>query len=215
MSNIHFFILYIFSFSFISSNNDYNKEELNSIINEYESNISQAKLISCINLLHSFLSQRDGDQKLKSQIKSSQFPHDKYYIKFITASIQKCYDKINNNQVSYLLTQENTDNYNTLNSSITNLIKIEEINNVDLTDEEQIIYDKISTKFSDYIPSKKNKKKNKGFFEEYKILIMTGWIILGGILFYLRYFKDSEPKKKTKISDINTNKKHNKRKGKK
>ena len=193
---------------------EYNNDELNSIINEYESNISQAKLISCMNLLHSFLSQRDGDQKLKSEIKSSQFPHDKYYLKFITASIQKCYDKINNNQVSYLLTQENTDNYNTLNSSITNLIKIEEIKNVDLTDEEQIIYDKISTKFSDFIPSKKNKKK-KGFFEEYKIWIMTGWIILGGILFYLRYLKESEPKKKTKINDVNTNKKHNKRKGKK
>ncbi len=213
MSNIHFLILYIFSFSFFLANNDYNKEELNSIINDYESNISQAKLISCINLLYSFLSQRDGDQKLKSQIKSSQFPHDKYYTKFIAASLKKCSDKINNNQVSYLLTQENTDNYNTLNSSITNLIKIEEIKDVDLTDEEQIIYDKISTKFSDFIPSKKNKKKS--FFEEYKTLLITCWIILGGILFYFRYLNESKPKKKEKINDININKKHNKRKGKK
>ena len=38
-----------------------------------------------MNLLHSFLSQRDGDQKLKSQIKSSKFPHEQFYIKYISS----------------------------------------------------------------------------------------------------------------------------------
>ena len=184
MSFFQIIILNIYSFIFIQSN--YNTEELNSIINEYESNISQAKLISCINLLHSFLAQRDGDQKLKSQIKSTKFPHDKFYIKFISSSVKNCYDKINNNQASYLLTQENSDNYNTLNTSLTNLIKYEEIKNVELTNEERDIYDKISKKFSDFIPNKNKKKKNNiNFFEKNKIWITISFIIFGCILFYL------------------------------
>ena len=213
MSLIHTFITHIF-FLFLV-NCDYNNDELSSIINEYESNISQAKLISCMNLLQSFLSQRDGDQKLKSYFKSSTFPHDKLYIKYISSTMKKCYDKINNAQISYLLTQENTDNYNTLNTSITNLIKFEEIKNIDLTKEEQNIYDKISKKFSDFSPSNKKKKKKKGFYEEYKNWIITSFIIIGSILFYFRYLKKSEPKIQKKNVINEKNKKQNKRKGRK
>ena len=210
MSLFQIFISYIY-FLILSKCDNLN-DELNSIINEYESNISQAKIISCINLLHSFLSQRDGDQKLKSKIKASQFPSDKLYKKYISSSIKKCYDKINNNQVSFLLTQENTDNYNTLNTSITNLIKFEEIKDIELTNEEQNIYDQISQKFSDFSFNKTKKKKKKGFYEENKILIITFFIIIGSSLFYFRYLKQSE--KKVQKKNI-INKKQNKRKGKK
>ena len=213
MSFFQIFILYIYSLIFINSN--YNTEELNSLINEYDSNISQAKLISCINLLHSFLAQRDGDQKLKSQIKSTKFSHEKFYIKFIASSVKKCFDKINNNQVSYLLTQENSDNYNTLNTSLTNLIKYEEIKNIELTNEERDIYDKISKKFSDFIPNKNKKKKNVSFFEKYKILITFGFIAFGCFLFYLRYLKHNNNTNIHKNNKSNENhKKTNKRKGK-
>ena len=194
---------------------EYNNDELNSIINEYESNISQAKLISCMNLLHSFLSQRDGDQKLKSEIKSSKFSHEELYIKYISSSIKKCYDKINNNQISYLLTQENIDNYNTLNSSITNLIKLEEIKNIELTKEEKNIYDKISKKFSDFSPNNQKKKKQKGFYEDNKIWIITCSIIIGSILFYFRYLKKDKPKVQKNNIINEKNKKQNKRKGRK
>ena len=213
MSLFQIFISYIY-FLILSKCDNLN-DELNSIINEYESNISQAKIISCINLLHSFLSQRDGDQKLKSKIKASQFPSDKLYKKYISSSIKKCYDKINNNQVSFLLTQENTDNYNTLNTSITNLIKFEEIKDIELTNEEQNIYDIISQKFSDFSYKKKKKKKKKGFYEENKIWIITFFIIIGSILFYFRYLKQSEKKVQKKNIINEKNKKQNKRKGKK
>ena len=213
MSLFQIFISYIY-FLILSKCDNLN-DELNSIINEYESNISQAKIISCINLLHSFLSQRDGDQKLKSKIKISEFPSDKLYKKYISSSIKKCYDKINNNQVSFLLTQENTDNYNTLNSSITNLIKFEEIKDVELTNEEQNIYDVISQKFSDFSFNKTKKKKKKGFYEENKILIITFFIIIGSSLFYFRYLKQSEKKVQKKNILNEKNKKQNKRKGKK
>ena len=213
MSFFQIFITYIYFFILVNCDNT--NDELNSIINEYESNIFQAKLISCMNLLHSFLSQKDGDQKLKSYIKSSSFPHDKLYIKYITSSIKKCSDKINNNQISYLLTQENMDNYNTLNSSITNLIRFEGIKNIELTKEEQNIYDKISKKFSDFTPNKTKKKKKIGFYEENKIWIITGWIIIGSILFYLRYLRKGEPTIKKKNIINEKNKKTNKRKGKK
>ena len=213
MSLFQIFISYIY-FLILSKCDNLN-DELNSIINEYESNISQAKIISCINLLHSFLSQRDGDQKLKSKIKASQFPSDKLYKKYISSSIKKCYDKINNNQVSFLLTQENTDNYNTLNTSITNLIKFEEIKDVELTNEEQNIYDIISQKFSDFSFNKTKKKKKKGFYEENKILIITFFIIIGSSLFYFRYLKQSEKKVQKKNIINEKNKKQNKRKGKK
>ena len=194
---------------------EYNNDEHNSIINEYESNISQAKLISCMNLLHSFLSQRDGDQKLKSEIKSSKFSHEELYIKYISSSIKKCYDKINNNQISYLLTQENIDNYNTLNSSITNLIKLEEIKSIELTKEEKNIYDKISKKFSDFSPNNQKKKKQKSFYEENKIWIITCSIIVGSILFYFRYLKKDKPKVQKNNIINEKNKKQNKRKGRK
>ena len=213
MSLFQIFISYIY-FLILSKCDNLN-DELNSIINEYESNISQAKIISCINLLHSFLSQRDGDQKLKSKIKASQFPSDKLYKKYISSSIKKCYDKINNNQVSFLLTQENTDNYNTLNTSITNLIKFEEIKDIELTNEEQNIYDQISQKFSDFSFNKTKKKKKKGFYEENKIWIITFFIIIGSILFYFRYLKQSEKKVQKKNIINEKNKKQNKRKGKK
>ena len=213
MSFFQIFITYIYFFILV--NCDKTNDELNSIINEYESNISQAKIISCMNLLHSYLSQRDGDQKLKSKIKSSKFPSDKLYKKYISSSIKKCYDKINNNQVSYLLTQENTDNYNTLNSSITNLIKFEEIKDIELTKEEQNIYDKISQKFSDFSTDKTKKKKKKGLYKDNQIWIITFFIIIGSILFYFRYLKKSEKKVQKKNIINEKNKKQNKRKGKK
>ena len=204
---IFFLILCLHILSNCESN-----DELNSIINEYESNISQAKLITCINLLQSFLSQRDGDQKLKQRIKESKLAHDKLYIKYITFSIKKCTEKINSDQISYLLTAENSDNYNTLNTSITNLIKLEDIENIDLTKEEQDIYDKISTKFLDNDkPKKKNNKKN--FYEKHKIIIITCFIILGSFLFYLRFLKSAPSAQIKNKNEIN--KKNNKRKGKK
>ena len=132
MSKINLIFLSLFScMVYICCDND---EELNSIINEYEINTSQLKLISCMNLMHSFLAQRDGDQKLKKMIENSKFEHDKLFKKYVTLSIKKCSDNINRNQINYLLTPEHSDNYNTLNSSITNLIKInDEIKNVELT----------------------------------------------------------------------------------
>ena len=190
------------------------EDEFNLIIQEYESNISQLKLISCFNLIHSFLSQRDGDQRLKKFIKSSKISHDKLFIKFLTSSIKHCSDKINSDQMNYLLTQENIDNYNTLNSSITNLIKLnKEINNADLTEEEEFIYNKISKKlFSQEIKNKKNKQ----IFQQSKIILFTILIIIGSILFYLRYVKLNKKIRKNSIEkNINEINKKSHRKKKK
>ena len=208
MSRINFFVLSLLSFLFyINCNND---EDLKSIINEYESSTSQLKLISCLNLVHSFLSQRDGDQKLKKMIKNTNFPHNQLFKKFITLSIKKCTDNIKSNQINYLLTMENTDNYNTLNSSITNLIKSnEEIKSVELTKEEEYIYNKISKNIIDYENKSKN-KKNKGFFQKYKTIIITILlIIIGCILFYLRYLKN--PIKEVKKDNNNKTEEINKK----
>ena len=91
--------------------------------------------------------------------------------------------------MSYLLTQENSDNFNTLNSSITNLIKYSEIKNVELTNDEKFLYDKISTKFSEFTPKKNKKKKNENFYDKYKIWFTIGFIVLGFVLFYLRFIR--------------------------
>ena len=185
---------------------DYNDEDLTSIIDDYESNKLQLKLISCLNLVHSFLSQRDGDQKLKKIIKNSKFPHDKFFIKYVTSSMKKCSDKINSQQITYLLTPENTDNYNTLNSSITNLIKINEnIDNIELTNDEQFIYDKISKQIFEQSLKSSKKKKEKGFFQKYKPILITVLVIIGSILFYLRYIKKGikEEKKDNILKETN------------
>ena len=185
---------------------DYNDDDLTSIIDDYESNKLQLKLISCLNLVHSFLSQRDGDQKLKKIIKNSKFPHDKFFIKYVTSSMKKCSDKINSQQITYLLTPENTDNYNTLNSSITNLIKINEnIDNIELTKDEQFIYDKINKQIFEQNIKSSKKKKEKGFFQKYKPILITALVIIGSILFYLRYVKKGikEEKKDNNLKETN------------
>ena len=209
-TRINFFVLSFILLSFLFYINCNNDEDLKSIINEYESSTSQLKLISCLNLVHSFLSQRDGDQKLKKMIKNTNFPHNQLFKKFITLSIKKCTDNINSNQINYLLTMENTDNYNTLNSSITNLIKSnEEIKSVELTKEEEYIYNKISKNIIDY-ENKSRNKKNKGFFQEYKtVIITTLLIIIGCILFYLRYLKN--PIKEVKKDNNNKTEEINKK----
>jgi len=201
--------LFILSFLLIINSincYDYNDDDLTSIIDDYESNKLQLKLISCLNLVHSFLSQRDGDQKLKKIIKNSNFPHDKFFIKYVTLSMKKCSDKINSQQITYLLTPENTDNYNTLNSSITNLIKINEnIDNIELTNDEQFIYDKISKQIFEQSLKSSKKKKEKGFFQKYKPILITVLVIIGSILFYLRYIKKGikEEKKDNILKETN------------
>ena len=211
-SKIELFILSLLLFSqtiLINCNND--DDDLKLIIEDYETNVSQLKLISCLNILHSFLSQRDGDQKLKKMIKNSNYPHDKLYIKYITSSIKKCSDKINSNQISYLLTPENFDNYNTLNSSITNLIKLnEDINNVELTNDEQYIYDKISKQIIEQEQKYIKKKKKKGFYQEHKPIIIAILIIIGSILFYMRYMRKTTKDDKNK-NNVNNTKEINKK----
>ena len=165
-----------------------NDDTLNSIIEEYESNIIQLKLISCLSLVHSYLTQKEGDQKLRQLIKKSNLPHDKLFSKFLASSIKQCSDKINSNQINYLLTPENTDNYNTLNYSITNLIKLdEEIKSIELTKEEGNIYDKISKRIFDKENKTKNKQKQR-FFQEYKAIIIAILTITGSLLLYRKYF---------------------------
>ena len=212
MSKKNIIILSLFSFIIIICCN--NDEELNSIINEYEVNTSQLNLISCMNLIHSFLAQRDGDQKLKKMIKNSKFDHDNFFKKYVTLSIKQCSDNINSNQINYLLTPEHSDNYNTLNSSITNLIKInDEIKDVELTSEEQIIYDRISKKIFEQQTKTKNKKK-KSLYEEYKTIIIAVFIIIGSILFYIKYLKKEEKKVIKNNNDKDSNKKTYKRRKK-
>ena len=203
--------LFILSFLLIINSiicYNYNDEDLTSIIDDYESNKLQLKLISCLNLVHSFLSQRDGDQKLKKIIKNSKFSHDKLFIKYVTSSMKKCSDKISSQQITYLLTPENTDNYNTLNTSITNLIKINEnFDTIELTKDEQFIYDKISKQIFEQNLKSSKKKKEKGVFQKYKAIIITALIIIGSILFYFRYVKREIKEEKKDNNFKETNKK--------
>ena len=210
MSKIKNILLLLFSFIIYIKCDD----ELQSVIAEYESNLIQLKLISCLNLVHSYLAQRDGDQKLKKMIKNSNLPHDKLYTKFIASSIKKCSDKITSNQINYLLTPENIDNYNTLNSSITNLIKVEEeIKNLELTKEEENIYDKISERIFES-ENKTKKKIKKRFFQKYKTIIIAIIIIIGSYLFYRKYFKKETKVVKKEKNEKEVNKKSNRRKKK-
>ena len=205
MSKIKNILLLLFSFIIYIKYYD----ELQSVIAEYESNLIQLKLISCLNLVHSYLAQRDGDQKLKKMIKNSNLPHDKLYTKFIASSIKKCSDKITSNQINYLLTPENIDNYNTLNSSITNLIKVEEeIKNLELTKEEENIYDKISERIFES-ENKTKKKIKKRFFQKYKTIIIAIIIIIGSYLFYRKYFKKETKAVKKEKYEKELNKKFN------
>ena len=213
--SIKIFILSFLSIINIINSYSYNDEDLTSIIDDYESNKLQLKLISCLNLVHSFLSQRDGDQKFKKKIKNTKFSQDKLFIKYVTASMKKCSDNINSQQITYLLTPENFDNYNTLNSSITNLIKINEnIDNVELTKDEQFIYDKISKQIFEQNFKSSKKKKEKGFFQKYKAILITALVIIGSILFYWRYVKREIKVEKKDNDNKETNKKQFKRRKK-
>ena len=186
--------------TFSDSTNSY--DNLDNFISDFENVAYKTKLISCVNLIKTYLSQRDGDQVLKRLIQRTNQPKNKTYIKQIISKINSCVKNINKEQIQFLLTPENIDNYNTLNNSITKLIKNQnEITNVELTKEEQKIFDTISSNFQFNDNIKKKKNKFLKFISNNKIGLIFSSVIIGiisFICFKLIVGKDANKEKKEK-----------------
>ena len=159
-------------------------DNLDNFISDFENIIYRTKIISCANLIKTYLSQRDGDPVLKRLIQRTNQPKNETYIKHIISSVNLCVKNINKEQMQFLLTPENIDNYNTLNNSITKLIKNKnEITNVALTNEERKIYDIINSNFQFNGEVKKKENKFLKFIINNKIGLIFSSLIIGVISF--------------------------------
>ena len=159
----------------------------------YQASIHQIKMVSCLNLVEATIKQNNGYKDLLTLMETTKLDKSKLYIKYIMGMMVKCVNNIKNEQIDYLITPENADNYNLKNESITNLIKINGnlIKTTELTAEENQYYNEINKNVNKF---EKNKKE-KGFFEKY-IYYIAGGIILFTLLFSTTLFRGSKPQKK-------------------
>ena len=79
----------------------------------------EVKMVSCLNLIEHTLKQEGGIKDLTLTIKLNK---DKLYIKYIIEMLEKCMKKINKEQIDYLISPENINNYDLKNKENSNLI---------------------------------------------------------------------------------------------
>ena len=85
----------------------------------YETAMHEVKMVSCLNLIEHALKQDGGIKDLTLTIKLNK---DKLYIKYIIEMLEKCMKKINKEQIDYLISPENINNYDLKNKENSNLI---------------------------------------------------------------------------------------------
>ena len=159
----------------------------------YQASIHQIKMVSCLNLVEATIKQNNGYKDLLTLMETTKLDKSKLYIKYIMGMMVNCVNKIQNEQIDYLITPENADNYNLKNESIINLIKINGnlIKTTELTAEENEYYNEINKN----VKKTEKNKREKGFFEKY-IYYIAGGIILFTLLFSTTLFRGSKPQKK-------------------
>ena len=143
----------------------------------YETAMHEVKMVSCLNLIEHTLKQEGGIKDLTLTIKLNK---DKLYIKYIIEMLEKCMKKINKEQIDYLISPENINNYDLKNKENSNLIQIEgnkSLSNV-FTYEQDDLIKKINKKIE------KTKKKKK------YIWYIFGVIMLFTFILNLNFFKD-------------------------
>ena len=158
----------------------------------YQASIHQIKMVSCLNLVEAAIKQTNGYKDLLTLMETTKLDKSKLYIKYIMGMMVNCVNKIKNEQIDYLITPENADNYNLKNESITNLIKINGnlIKTTELTAEENEYYNEINKN----VKKTEKNKREKGFFEKY-IYYIVGGILLLSLIFSASFFRDFKPKK--------------------
>ena len=159
----------------------------------YQASIHQIKMVSCLNLVEAAIKQTNGYKDLVTLMETTKLDKSKLYIKYIMGMMVNCVNKIKNEQIDYLITPENADNYNLKNESITNLIKINGnlIKTTELTAEENEYYNEINKN----VKKTEKNKKEKGFFEK-NIYYIGGGFILFTLILSTTLFKDFKPKKR-------------------
>ena len=159
----------------------------------YQASIHQIKTVSCLNLVEAAIKQTNGYKDLLTLMETTKLDKSKLYIKYIMGMMVNCVNKIKNEQIDYLITPENADNYNLKNESITNLIKINGnlIKTTELTAEENEYYNEINKN----VKKTEKNKKEKGFFEK-NIYYIGGGFILFTLILSTTLFKDFKPKKR-------------------
>ena len=159
----------------------------------YQASIHQIKMVSCLNLVEAAIKQTNGYKDLLTLMETTKLDKSKLYIKYIMGMMVNCVNKIKNEQIDYLITPENADNYNLKNESITNLIKINGnlIKTTELTAEENEYYNEINKN----VKKTEKNKKEKEFFEK-NIYYIGGGFILFTLILSTTLFKDFKPKKR-------------------
>ena len=153
---------------------------------EHKTSIFQMKLIACLSLISNSLKGNDGNIYLHQAIKKTKFNREKFYEKYTIALITQCINNINQGQLEYILIPENVDNYNIQNQTLINLLKLDyEINNLELTYEENEINKEIEEILEKNDKSKKKKNSSNPLYFDANTIIKIISLSLPVLLFFL------------------------------
>ena len=175
-------------------------KELDPYYVSYETAMHEVKMVSCLNLIEHALKQDGGIKDLTLTMQTTKLNKDKLYTKYIMEMLGKCIKKINKEQIDYLISPENVDNYDLKKEEISNLIQIEGDNIPSLlfTYEQDDLIKEINKN----IEKTEKNKKEPGFIEKY-IWYILGVIMLFTFILTSSFCKDMLPKKK-KEKDLAT-----------
>ena len=140
-------------------------KELDPYYVSYETAMHEVKMVSCLNLIEHALKQDGGIKDLTLTMQTTKLNKDKLYTKYIMEMLAKCIKKINKEQIDYLISPENVDNYDLKKEEISNLIQIEGDNIPSLlfTYEQDDLIKEINKN----IEKTKKNKKDPGLIEKY------------------------------------------------
>ena len=175
-------------------------KELDPYYVSYETAMHEVKMVSCLNLIEHALKQDGGIKDLTLTMQTTKLNKDKLYTKYIMEMLAKCIKKINKEQIDYLISPENVDNYDLKKEEISNLIQIEGDNIPSLlfTYEQDDLIKEINKN----IEKTEKNKKEPGLIEKY-IWYILGVIMLFTFILTSSFCKDMLQKKK-KEKDLAT-----------
>lgn len=170
-------------------------KELDPYYVSYETAMHEVKMISCLNLIEYALKQEEGIKDLTLTMQTTKLNKDKLYTKYILEMLEKCVKNINKEEIDYLITPENVDNYDLKKKEISSLIEIEgnKIPSLSFTYEQDDLINEINKN----IEKNEKNKTEKGFIEKY-IWYISGAFILFTFILSSSFCKEMFPKKKKK-----------------
>lgn len=169
------------------------KETLDYYRKSYENSIYQSKMVSCLSVVQ--LSIADNNKDFESKISTTKLDKTKFYYKYIMAMMNNCLKTITQEYIDIIITPQHL-KFEQLPLGVQELIMVkEDIDDVELSQEEQEIMNEINVVLEKNKQETKNVKGNQSFFDRNLKKILIGSILLMGFVFYMNFKGMSKEKK--------------------